>query len=100
MLAHNLGILDRRFFFGTGDNYPGQTVKTDPMVQLDLTWRRLKGDKVDDLGSVYHGRRMRNIWKNSELLWTYDLNQELWLTEHQFKRFLCSPSIIKNLDTE
>jgi hypothetical protein len=28
MLAHNLGILDRRLFFGTSDNYPGQTMKT------------------------------------------------------------------------
>jgi rhodanese-related sulfurtransferase len=37
----------------------------------------MEGDKVDDLGSVYHGKRMRNGWKNSGLPWTYDLNPEL-----------------------
>ena len=38
-----------------------------------------EGDKVDDPESVYHGKRMRNGWKNSSP-WTYDLNPELvWL---------------------
>jgi len=38
-----------------------------------------EGDKIDDPESVYHGKRMRNGWKNSAP-WTYDLNPELiWL---------------------
>ena len=34
----------------------------------------MEGDKVDDPGSVYYGKRMRNGWKNSGLPWTYDIN--------------------------
>ena len=42
----------------------------------------MEGDNVDDPGSVYHGKRMRNGWKNSGLPWTYDLSPQLcWLTE-------------------
>ncbi len=37
----------------------------------------IEGDKVDDPGSVNHGKRMKNGWKNSGLPWTYDVNQEL-----------------------
>ena len=38
-----------------------------------------EGDKVDDPESVYHGKRMRNGWKNAAP-WTFDLNPELvWL---------------------
>ena len=38
-----------------------------------------EGDKVDDPESVYHGKRMRNGWKNSAP-WTYDLNPALvWM---------------------
>ncbi len=38
-----------------------------------------EGDKVEDPESVYHGKRMRNGWKNSAP-WTYDLDPELvWL---------------------
>ena len=38
-----------------------------------------EGDKVHDTGSVYHGKQMRNGWKNSAP-WTYDLDPELvWL---------------------
>ncbi|MDD1742080.1 MAG: hypothetical protein LUQ47_01995 [Methanotrichaceae archaeon] len=44
----------------------------------------LEGDKVDELGSVHHGKRMRNGWKNYGLPWTYDLNPRLcWLTKNQ-----------------
>ena len=44
----------------------------------------MEGDRVDDPGSVYHGKRMRNGWKNCESPWTYDLSPELcWLTERQ-----------------
>mgnify|MGYP001819957048 CR=1 FL=1 len=38
-----------------------------------------EGDKVDDPESIYHGKRMRNGWKNSAP-WTYKLDPELvWL---------------------
>ena len=42
-----------------------------------------EGDKVDDPESVYHGKRMRNGWKNSAP-WTYDLNPDLvWLPSEE-----------------
>jgi rhodanese-related sulfurtransferase len=37
----------------------------------------MEGDKVDDPGSVNHGKRMKNGWKNSGLPWTYDVNPKL-----------------------
>jgi rhodanese-related sulfurtransferase len=37
----------------------------------------MEGDAVDDPESVYHGKRMRNGWKNSGSPWTYDVNPEL-----------------------
>ncbi len=38
-----------------------------------------EGDKVDDPESIYHGKRMRNGWKNSAP-WTYSLDSTLvWL---------------------
>ena len=37
----------------------------------------MEGDKVNDPGSVNHGKRMRNGWKNSGLPWTYDINPEM-----------------------
>ena len=41
----------------------------------------MEGDKVDDPGSAYHGKRMKNGWKNSGLPWTYDVNPELiWIS--------------------
>jgi rhodanese-related sulfurtransferase len=44
----------------------------------------MEGDKVDDPGSVYHGKRMKNGWKNSGSPWTYVVNPELiWLTKRQ-----------------
>ncbi len=36
----------------------------------------MEGDKVDDPGSVYHGKRMRNGWKNCGAPWTYEVNPE------------------------
>jgi len=36
----------------------------------------VEGDKVDDPGSVYHGKRMRNGWKNCGAPWTYEVNPE------------------------
>ena len=36
-----------------------------------------EGDKVDDPGSYYDGKRMRNGWKNSGAPWTYDLDPRL-----------------------
>jgi rhodanese-related sulfurtransferase len=37
----------------------------------------MEGDKVDEPGSVNHGKRMENGWKNSGSPWTYDVNPEL-----------------------
>jgi len=49
-----------------------------------------EGDKVSDLGSVYHGKRMRNGWKNS-MPWTYHLDPELvWLPSEGELDMLCS----------
>jgi rhodanese-related sulfurtransferase len=36
----------------------------------------MEGDKVDDPESIFHGKMMKNGWKNSGLPWTYDLNPE------------------------
>ncbi len=37
----------------------------------------LEGDRVDDPGSVYHGKHKRNGWKNSGLPWGYDFHPDL-----------------------
>jgi rhodanese-related sulfurtransferase len=36
----------------------------------------IEGDAVDDPGSVFHGMRMRNGWKNSGCPWTYHLTPD------------------------
>jgi rhodanese-related sulfurtransferase len=36
----------------------------------------MEGDVVDDPGSVFQGKRMKNGWKNSGLPWTYDLDPD------------------------
>ena len=42
----------------------------------------MEGDKVEDPGSAFHGKRMKNGWKNTGLPWTYDVNPELlWISE-------------------
>ena len=44
----------------------------------------MEGDKVDDPGSVYLGKRMKNGWKNSGSPWTYDVNPALlWTSTRQ-----------------
>ena len=41
-----------------------------------------EGDKVDDPESAYHGKRMKNGWKNSGSPWTYEVDLELlWTTQ-------------------
>ena len=41
----------------------------------------LEGEKVDDPVSVYHGKPMKNGWKNCGLPWTYDFLPELmWVS--------------------
>ena len=36
---------------------------------------------VGDPGSVYHGKHMRNGWKNAGLPWGYDFHPDLmWVT--------------------
>ena len=34
----------------------------------------MEGDKVKDKDSLFHGKRMKNGWKNTGLPWTYELN--------------------------
>ena len=42
----------------------------------------LEGDRVDDPGSVYHGKHMRNGWKNAGLPWGYNFHPDLmWDTD-------------------
>lgn len=36
----------------------------------------MEGDKVDDPGSVFVGKRMKNGWKNSGLPWVYGYDPE------------------------
>jgi rhodanese-related sulfurtransferase len=41
-----------------------------------------EGDRVDDPGSVFHGKHMRNGWKNAGLPWGYDFHPDLmWVAE-------------------
>ena len=37
----------------------------------------MEGDTVNDPESAYHGKRMKNGWKNAGLPWTYDLDPGL-----------------------
>jgi rhodanese-related sulfurtransferase len=37
----------------------------------------LEGDRIDDPGSVFHGKHMRNGWKNSGLPWGYGFHPDL-----------------------
>ena len=41
----------------------------------------MEGDKVDDPGSVYIGKRMRNGWKNSGLPWVYGIDPDKMILE-------------------
>ncbi|MGX7729114.1 rhodanese-like domain-containing protein [Rhodococcus sp. 2H158] len=42
----------------------------------------MEGGLVDDPHSAYHGKRMKNGWKNAGLPWTYDLDAHLtWSTD-------------------
>ena len=36
----------------------------------------MEGDKVEDPESVFHGKRMKNGWKNSGLPWIYSIDPE------------------------
>jgi rhodanese-related sulfurtransferase len=45
----------------------------------------MEGDKVKDPESLYHGKRMKNGWKNAGLPWTYDLDPELIWHPHEDK---------------
>jgi rhodanese-related sulfurtransferase len=42
-----------------------------------------EGDRVDDPGSVFHGKHMRNGWKNAGLPWGYDFHPDLMWEEPQ-----------------
>ena len=41
----------------------------------------MEGDKVDDPGSVFIGKRMRNGWKNSGLPWVYGVDPDKMILE-------------------
>jgi rhodanese-related sulfurtransferase len=41
----------------------------------------MEGDKVDDPGSVFNGKRMKNGWKNWGLPWVYSIDPEKVLIE-------------------
>jgi len=41
----------------------------------------MEGDKVDDPGSVFIGKRMRNGWKNSGLPWIYGIDPDKMILE-------------------
>lgn len=43
----------------------------------------VEGDKVKDPENVFHGKRMKNGWKNSGLPWTYDLKPALMYLERE-----------------
>lgn len=42
-----------------------------------------EGDRVDDPGSVFCGKHMRNGWKNEGLPWGYDYPDLMWVTREQ-----------------
>ncbi len=44
-----------------------------------------EGDKVDDPGSVFHGKRMRNGWKNS-VPWVYTIDPEKIILEESLSK--------------
>jgi len=45
-----------------------------------------EGDRVDDPGSVFYGKHMRNGWKNAGLPWGYDFHPDLmWVAEEPEK---------------
>ena len=44
----------------------------------------LEGDLVKDPGSAYHGKHMRNGWKNAGLPWTYEFDPDLmWVASRK-----------------
>ena len=45
----------------------------------------MEGDKVKVPENVYHGKRMKNGWKNAGLPWTYDLDPGLIWHPHEDK---------------
>ena len=36
----------------------------------------MEGDLIDDPGGAFHGKRMKNGWKNAGLPWTYEVDPE------------------------
>ena len=42
----------------------------------------MEGDTVKDPGNLFHGKRMKNGWKNSGLPWTYKVDRErAWVSK-------------------
>ncbi|MGA7689091.1 MAG: rhodanese-like domain-containing protein [Jiangellales bacterium] len=42
-----------------------------------------EGDRIEDPGSVFAGKHMRNGWKNAGLPWGYDFHPDLMWVQHQ-----------------
>ena len=52
-----------------------------------------EGDRVDDPGSVFNGKHMRNGWKNAGLPWGYEFHPDLmWVSTPQEARGGSEPS--------
>ena len=65
------------------------TVAVDALAKAGFTngfnvFDGMEGDTVKDPGNVYHGKRMKNGWRNSGLPWTYKVDPErAWLPEDE-----------------
>ena len=46
----------------------------------------MEGDKVDDSGSVFFGKRMRNGWKNSGVPWVYGIDPDKMILEEGYSK--------------
>jgi len=53
------------------------TLARDGFVNVYNIIDGMEGDKVNDQGCAFHGKRMKNGWKNSGMPWTYEVNPEL-----------------------
>ena len=42
-----------------------------------------EGDRIDDPGSEYHGKHLRNGWTNAGLPWCYEFHPDLMWVDHK-----------------
>ena len=55
----------------------GQRTRASGFTNVYNIVNGFEGDRVDDPGSVFHGKHMRNGWKNAGLPWGYDFHPDL-----------------------